>query len=76
MKNASFSSKVFCPTFLQKSWWGAERPVDVRPAPTGAKRRLGETHKKDFIDRLKPLAMIQGVYYVIEFYIYSFPFQQ
>ena len=33
--------KVFCQAFFQKSLRGAECPVDIRPAPTGAKRRPG-----------------------------------
>jgi len=36
--------KVFCQTFFQKSLQGAECPVDIRPAPTGAKRRLDSVH--------------------------------
>jgi len=26
-KNASFSNKVFCPTFFQKSWWVWVKPT-------------------------------------------------
>ena len=37
--------KVFCQTFFQKSLQGAECPVDIRLAPTGAKRRPDSVRK-------------------------------
>ena len=54
MKNASFSVKFFVKLFKGKVCRVLdEYPVDIRPAPTGAKRRLYRVHKKNFIDKLK-----------------------
>ena len=56
-KNVSFSNKVFCPTFFQKSWQGAECPADIRFAPTEAKRRLDRVHKKNLIYQLSEIGL-------------------